>query len=140
MAMTSKEWIGVDFDCTLATWTGWGHHLNLGKPIGPMVRRVKKWLEQGKTVKIMTARANIACYLDPQDIDDPVAIDKAATMLKETCIALRAWCVQNIGRDLEITYCKDHHMVELWDDRARQVEPNTGRTTLMWDPLTPGAD
>ena len=33
----------------------------------------------------------------------------------------------HFGVVLPVTNVKDWHMLELWDDRAVQVEPNTGR-------------
>ena len=36
------------------------------------------------------------------------------------------WCVLHLGETLQITNIKDFGMVELWDDRAVQVIPNTG--------------
>lgn len=94
-------WIGVDLDSTLAYHAG---GLGIGTPIPKMMARVKKWLNEGKTVKIMTARASV-----PELIPD-----------------VQAWCLLHVGQVLEVTNQKDFGMIELWDDRAVQVEPNTG--------------
>ena len=94
-------WIGVDLDSTLAYHAG---GLGIGVPIPKMMARVKKWLNEGKTVKIMTARASV-----PELIPD-----------------VQAWCLLHVGQVLEVTNQKDFGMIELWDDRAVQVEPNTG--------------
>lgn len=40
---------------------------------------------------------------------------------------IESWCVEHIGHKLPITNVKDYGMIELWDDRAVQVIPNTGR-------------
>jgi hypothetical protein len=40
---------------------------------------------------------------------------------------IQVWCMKHIGKLLPVTNCKDYAMVELWDDRAVQVIPNTGR-------------
>jgi hypothetical protein len=55
---TSRGWIGVDFDGTLADYSqGWQGDLVFGGPIRLMVDRVKRWLEEGYEVRVMTARA-----------------------------------------------------------------------------------
>lgn len=99
-------WIGVDFDGTIAKYGGWKDH-TLGEPIMPMVERVQKWLADGQTVKIFTARM---CEGDP-----------------EVEAMIKAWCKKHIGVELEVTNQKDYGMIALYDDRAVQVEFNTGR-------------
>lgn len=105
-------WIGVDLDGTLAFYDGWNDG-RIGKPIAPMVDKVKKWLNQGKTVKIFTAR---------------VSNGKA-----ETIANIEHWCLEHIGTKLEVTNVKDFNMIELWDDRAVQVIPNTGLSTWEYN-------
>lgn len=99
-----QGWIGVDLDGTLAEYHGWNEG-KIGAPIKPMVDRVKQWLEEGRRVKIFTARAN----------EGAIAISE-----------IRLWCAQYIGQELEVTATKDYLMLELWDDRAIQVVSNTG--------------
>jgi len=41
--------------------------------------------------------------------------------------AIHQWCILHIGKQLRITCKKDYKMIELWDDRAVQVIPNTGK-------------
>ena len=102
-------WIGCDLDGTLAEY----HHGQMsqhgigfiGKPVPEMLKRVMKWLEEGKEVRIMTARAAI-----PSEVE-----------------STKAWCRQHIGRELPVTDRKDFSMIELWDDRAVHVQMNTGR-------------
>lgn len=101
-----KGWIGVDLDGTLAVDDGWQGIEHIGPPIPRMVSRIKRWLKQGKTAKILTAR---------------VAGSKAAEKY------IRAYCKEHIGRELPVTSEKDKHMIELWDDRVRRVEKNTGK-------------
>lgn len=93
-------WIGVDFDGTLAEYST----PTAGRPIAPMVARVKAWLADGVEVRIVTARAG----------------------LPDMIPAVEAWCEQHIGRRLPVTDRKDFGMIELWDDRAVQVITNTG--------------
>lgn len=105
-----RGWIGVDLDGTLAhydTWRGPGH---IGEPIAPMVERVKGWLSEGHEVKIFTARVST------KDQDELTTVSGA----------ILQWCYRHIGRTLDITCVKDYQMIELWDDRAIQVIPNTG--------------
>ena len=104
-------WYGVDLDGTLATYTTFISHDHIGEPIPAMVKRIQHWLMRGKIVKIFTARMSDA---DPK---------KRLEILD----AIHAWTLKHIGRSLEATCIKDYGMVQLWDDRAVQVEFNTGR-------------
>jgi hypothetical protein len=101
-------WIGVDLDGTLANYAGWVGEDHIGEPVPVMVERVKQWLAQGVEVRIMTARVCV-------DSDGSVAD------------TIKAWCRRHIGQELVVTCRKDFGMIELWDDRAVAVEPNTGR-------------
>lgn len=101
-----KDAIAVDFDGTLST-----HDTNkpydpeeLGDPIKLMVDRVKKWLEDGESVEIFTARA-----------DNPKSIE-----------AIKKWCKKNIGQELTVTNIKKPYFKEYWDDRAIRVEKDKG--------------
>lgn len=96
-------WIGVDLDGTLAEYKGWRGPDHIGRPIRRMRLRVVHWLAEGYDVRIFTARTE-ASYP-----------------------AIERWCLKQFGRKLPITNVKDYGMVELWDDRAVQVEANTGR-------------
>jgi hypothetical protein len=73
-----------------------------------MVDRVKRWLAEGKEVKIFTARVS-------HDPDGSVAR------------AIQDWCERHIGQRLEVTNVKTYETLEIWDDRAVAVERNTGR-------------
>lgn len=112
--MSESAWIGVDLDGTLAFYDGWSSVDSIGAPLQPMVDRVKGWLAAGKTVKIFTARMH--GHGMPiigggfQDVKTPI----------------ENWCREHIGQALEVTNVKDFGMIELWDDRAIQVESNTG--------------
>lgn len=104
-------WIGVDLDGTLAKYDGWQGIEHIGEPIVPMVERVKRWLAQGHEVKVFTARVSL-----------PPGEELTA------CVgAIQEWCERHVGRELPITCKKDFGMIELWDDRAVQVEMNTGK-------------
>lgn len=112
--MSTKAWYGVDLDGTLAFYSGWKGIEHIGEPIPEMLLRVKEWLAIGRTVKIFTARVCV----NPQR--EPVVAWAARRVIED-------WCLKHIGRVLEVTNVEDFGMIELWDDRAVQVEKNTGR-------------
>lgn len=99
-----EGWYGFDLDGTLATYNSqqWP---KLGEPIKPMVDLVKSYLKRGLPVRIVTARAG----------------DWSQRQ------AIQLWCLAHIGKVLPITNAKDYQMILLYDDRAVQVEKNTGR-------------
>jgi hypothetical protein len=101
----SKGWIAVDLDGTLAEYGKWKGIEHIGDPVPLMLARVKRWLSEGKQVKIFTARANA----------------------QEAIPYIQKWCRKHIGQVLPITATKDYGMIELWDDRCVQVVANTGR-------------
>lgn len=103
--MSGKHgWIGVDLDGTLAHYDGWRGGQHIGEPVPAMLARVRRWIEEGREVRVFTARAS-----DPEQVPH-----------------VRSWLdalgLQAVG----VTNVKDFSMVELWDDRCVQVEPNTG--------------
>jgi hypothetical protein len=101
-----SPWIGVDLDGTLAHDSrqenkGLGE---IGSPIKPMLNRLKKWIAEGKTVKIFTARAS-----SPKQV-----------------VMIKKWLASYGLPELEVTNVKDLRMIELWDDRCVQVMTNSG--------------
>lgn len=105
-----NSWIGVDLDGTLAHYGDWQGLFHVGEPVEAMADRVRQWLEEGWTVKIVTARVSIP---DPEQ-----------TQARQV---IQDWSEKHFGIRLEVTCCKDFGMVELWDDRCVKVEMNTGR-------------
>lgn len=121
-----KPWIGVDLDGTLAEYNGWKGPENIGAPVPKMVERVKQWLAEGKDVRIFTARIS---YPNPADLDvSTPEYTKRKNEAEIARLAINVWSARVFGRYLPITNVKDYGMVELWDDRAVQVIPNTGIT------------
>ncbi len=110
---SDKSWIGVDLDGTLAEYHGWVDATHIGQSIPLMVERVKRWLSEGKKVKIFTSRVS-QCH------------DHVQALAAKS--AIQNFCLENFGQILEITSDKDCNMIEIWDDRAVMVEKNTGRT------------
>lgn len=101
---SSKGWIGVDLDGTLAHYDGWMGHHHIGDPIQPMLARVQKWKSEGREVRIFTARASV----------------------REHKKFVELWLRQQGLEELQVTNLKDYGMIELWDDRCVQVIPNSG--------------
>lgn len=108
-------WIGVDLDGTLAHYDTWKGPTHIGAPVPEMVRRVKSWLAEGQRVKIFTARVSS---------DGSEARNAEVQLARQ---AIEEWLQENLGQVLEVTNIKDFACIEIWDDRAVQVEANTGR-------------
>ena len=104
-------WIGFDLDGTLAEKVGaWKGIEHIGKPIMPLIVKVKEAHANGKKVKIFTARV--------ADKDDAEEAKKH----------IREWCKEHLGFVPDITHEKDALAHRIYDDRAFQVIPNTGVT------------
>ncbi len=101
-------WIGVDLDGTLARDDTPRGPETIGPPIPEMVERVLALLYQGYEVRIFTARLS----------EDPYG-----TALRH----IERWCDKHLGVVLPVTCIKDFGMLLFYDDRAVQVEPNTGK-------------
>lgn len=98
-------YIAVDLDGTLAEYGTWIGPDSIGKPIPAMMERVRKWIAEGWEVRIFTARACVPEQIPP----------------------IQQW-LQTYGLPpLAVTNVKDFGMIQLYDDRAIQVEVNTGR-------------
>jgi phosphoribosylamine---glycine ligase len=102
-------WIATDLDGTLARYSGWSDEI--GEPIPTMVQRVRRWISEGKEVRILTARGTI----------DGKEINKHEQLIK-----IHDWVNEHIGTPLFVTDRKDPEMIKLYDDRVRQVEEGTG--------------
>ncbi len=104
----------VDLDGTLAQYTDTGNLLEIGLPVPLMLQRVQSWIRDGKEVRVITARVNSE--------DNPHSSRQRAEIEK--------WLKKYVGKTLPITCKKSHNMMQLWDDRAVQVIPNTGERVL----------
>lgn len=103
-------WIGVDFDGTLAEHSKINSGM-LGEPVPAMISKIKRWLEKGIEVRILTARVG--------SINGPEHVAEQRRIIE-------LWCLQHIGRALPVTAEKDYGMITLYDDRARHIRINEG--------------
>jgi len=122
-----QGWIAVDFDGTVAEYHGWTKWNEFGKPIKPMIDRIKGWLAEGKDVRIFTARVPL-----PQDENKEQTCYKTGEKFTGVMMkfAIAIWCEQHIGQRLRSQCYKDLHTIEIWDDRAVGVVPNLGITLV----------
>lgn len=126
-------WIGVDFDGTLAFHDPDKALIPLGAPIMPMVNMVKKWHNNGVLVKIVTARVSVLEPINWQ-LDTDFNLMKAYEAATQKRLEdahlhrklIERWSKEHLGFITPVTAQKDFAMLELWDDRAIQVEHNTG--------------
>lgn len=132
---TGKGWYGFDLDGTLAKYDGWKGIDHIGEPVGPMIDLIKRMHDEGKVVKIMTAR--VAPKEKPEVKPNPYlenhwvieSLDDMPWALKNKWTPLefiQDWCYRVLGFVPDIVYQKDHLMLELYDDRVKQVVPNEG--------------
>ena len=154
---TGKGWYGFDLDGTLAKYDKWEGIDHIGEPIKPMVELIKKMHDEGKVVKILTARVaprsnpetaktRYPLYVGEDTGDVPEYAARWMQSMRETghlndqdeaCKFyfkkewtahdfIADWCLEHLGFLPEITHEKDHLMLELYDDRVKQVVPNEG--------------
>ena len=123
-----KGWYGFDLDGTLAVYDKWEGIDHIGEPVKHMVDLIKRMHEEGKVVKILTAR------IAPHKLEDGTVGESYITVPDGEGGVTRTyahqfindWCHFNLGFIPEIVYQKDHLMLELYDDRVKQVVPNRG--------------
>ena len=139
-----KGWYGFDLDGTLAKYDGWKGIDHIGEPVKPMVDLIRKMHAEGRIVKILTARvaprANVE-YKDREKCAPPDYVmeadrsDYVIPWAENMYLSLDKWgarefvidwCLKNLGFLPEVTHEKDHLMLELYDDRVKQVVPNKG--------------
>lgn len=144
---TGKGWYGFDLDGTLAKYYGWKGIDHIGEPVKPMVDLIRKMHDDGKVVKILTARVAPRANAEYKNREKCAPPDYVATadfsglsadaktwvenmyLILDTWAAREFvidWCLKNLGFLPEITHEKDHLMLELYDDRVKQVVPNEG--------------
>jgi hypothetical protein len=120
---SNSGWIGFDLDGTLAEYHGFKGPDHIGEPIYPMIEILRGFLSQGKKVKIFTARVWYPRATGGNLLETGRRLEEAEAARR----AIEAWCLEHIGQVLEVTCVKDYSMWALYDDRAIQVQKNTGR-------------
>jgi hypothetical protein len=94
----------IDLDGTLAHYDKFEGKDIIGKPIQKVVDLVKNFIHDGDKVTIFTARADN---------------EKAIKAIKE-------WCKEHVGKELDVTNIKLSSFDLFYDDKAITVEKNTG--------------
>lgn len=123
--------IAVDFDGTMSHYDQWVGPAHVGAPIAKMIERIKGWLAAGKEVRVFTARAYPIALWAPGGVIGPDWLVPMQHSIRgaeceQAIHAIRQFCAQHIGHVLPITCIKDYSTDEIYDDRACQVEKNTG--------------
>ena len=108
--MSKEGWIGCDFDGTLVKYSGWNHG-DVGEPVEAMCKIIRKYIEAGAEVRIVTARAAV-----PENLN-----------------VVEDWTEEHLGKRLQVTDRKDFAMTLLFDDRAVSVKRNEGRLMISKD-------
>ena len=142
-----KGWYGFDLDGTLAKYDKWEGIDHIGEPVERMVDLIKRMHMEGRVVKILTARVAPRANTEYKDREKCAPPEYAATAdfsgfpadaktwIENMYLGLDTWgarefiidwCLKNLGFLPEITHEKDHLMLELYDDRVKQVVPNEG--------------
>lgn len=112
-------WIGVDLDRTLAHYErhpdGYDP-FRIGAPIQKMVDRIKHWVEIGQEVRIFTARVSGFENSSAGHTARADVIEAIQDWLEFECELPR----------LDVTCVKDFRCIQIWDDIAVSMNPNTG--------------
>lgn len=109
--MSTYGWIGFDLDGTTASYDAWHGPTHIGAPIKPIIEKIREYIANGFEVRIFTARMSTPSAKEAGEVAD----------------AIGDWTEKHVGKRLRATCVKDYAMIRLYDDRAVQVEHNTGR-------------
>lgn len=115
-------WIGVDLDGTLAHWDGFQSAEHIGAPVPRMAARVRRYLAQGKDVRIFTARVDggrVALAMGFSAGEQFRDAERIRAIIQD-------YTELHFGQRLPVTNVKDFGMRRLYDDRAVQILANTG--------------
>lgn len=113
-------WIGVDLDGTLFEIVSDKPPYPIGPIIPAMFERVKRWLKEGKTVKILTARnAMSRSEVDSHGQPSSCYPEEQTKIIQDALLAHGLF-------QLKIVNHIDPYCVEIWNDRAVQVSRNKG--------------
>ena len=106
-------WYGCDLDGTLCRYAGWVSEHDMGEPVPRMIERIKEHLSNGEEVRIVTARVS------PNQ-------GRSKSTIEAVINTIQDWTEKHLGVRLAVTCEKDFEMIWLYDDRCKQVIPNTG--------------
>ena len=103
-------WYGFDLDGTISHYDGWKGLDHIGEPLGADKPRsafsqAQKMIAAGKDVRIFTARVSEGRSAIPP---------------------IQAWCQKHFGKVIPVTNEKDLDCLAIYDDKAVQIEMNTG--------------
>lgn len=116
----------VDFDGTLVAYESGDMDSKgpefIGANIGPLIERVKAWLDNGERVKIFTARV---WPLGTKAADLPFNADRVKFAMKAKK-AIDNWSKETFGRTLPCTCIKSPSSIDIWDDNAVGIVRNEG--------------
>lgn len=121
--MAKYGWIGVDWDRTLVEYhtNPQGYNaLEHGEFLWPMVNRIKGWIANGQEVRIFSARAS--GFEDSEEGREKKAAVIASMQDKLESAGLPR---------LEVTCEKDYRCIQIWDDIAVSMHPNTGTPVVI---------
>ena len=120
--MSKSGWIGVDLDGTLAHYAVFKGVDHIGLPVPKMAVKVRQMLADGEDVRIFTARVDggaVALQAGDNQGKHFENVERVTEIIQD-------WTEFHFGVRLPVTNKKDYGMIELYDDRAIQIIPNTG--------------
>lgn len=125
--MISSDWIGVDFDHTLA-YPDWGVWRDPA-PIPKAVEVVRKWIADGKNVRIFTPRIyplnRTILPGEKREAHGTYLDNSREDMAWHSVEAIRQFCSQNFGVVLPITNVVDAEAKILYGFRHEHELPAT---------------
>lgn len=113
-----KGYHAFDLDGTLAKYDGWKGWQHIGEPVKRMVDLAKKFHANGEEVRIITAR------LSPASV--PPGTKPGEGTLEDDRRVITEWCKKHLGFVPSMSCEKDALMIDMYDDRCKQVIPNEG--------------
>jgi len=122
-------WVGVDLDGVLVEWDP-KYLPGLGPPIPSGIALVYRLLNEGREIRIFTARVQAnqdepAWRAEAQRL---IGTSDALLWVRDQRDRIDVFCREHFGAPLRITAAKDWKMITCYDDRCVQMVPNTGRS------------
>lgn len=108
-----RKTIAVDWDGVMVEYHGYEGPAVFGPSIQPMVDNVKSWLAEGHEVIVHTSRVSLEHNID--------------SVMKSSGAIRKRLQEMGLPATLKITANKYTRISEFWDDRAVEMEKNTGR-------------